>query len=100
MLAQELADRLGGIEALRHTGAFHEVEPLAAGGVWCLATERFQDFDDDALLRVFLAVAPVLRPGTPRTFSIPGDLPPRIVYRDAADPGNPTPPSRCRSRCR
>jgi len=92
VLAQELADRLGGAQALRRTGAFHEVEPLAAGGVWCLATERFRDFDEEALLRVFLAVAPVLRPGTPRTWPLRGDFPPRIVYRDAADPGNPTPP--------
>jgi hypothetical protein len=92
VLARELADRLGGVEALRRTEAFCEVATLSNGGVWCLATDSYSDFDDEALLRVFLAVAPVLRPGTPRHFERRNDVPHRIVYRDAADPRTPAPP--------
>jgi len=36
-------------------------------------------------------LAPVLRPGTPRRFEKPRDIPHRVIYRDAADPGNSAP---------
>jgi hypothetical protein len=65
---QELADRLGGVDALRATRAFHEVEPVRAGGVWLQATERYQDYGPAQITDVFRAVAPVLPAGrsTPR----------------------------------
>jgi hypothetical protein len=62
---QELADRLGGTEALRATRAFHEVAQLSGGGVWLLATADYPDFDNAALYRVFRALAPVLPIGMP-----------------------------------
>ncbi len=86
--AQELAERLGGAEALRATGAFHEVAQLAGGGVWLLATADFRQYDDDAVEPVFRALAPVLPTGTPVRRDLPperGWPPYRIVYRDAAE---------------
>ncbi|WP_030439659.1 hypothetical protein [Actinoplanes subtropicus] len=82
--AQELADRLGGADALRATGAFHEVEQLAAGGVWLLATADYRDYDQAAVERVFEAVAPVLPPGMPRRFDSADRPPNRVAVRDAA----------------
>jgi hypothetical protein len=81
---QELADRLGGVDALRATGAFHEVEQLAAGGVWLLATADYRDYDQAVVERVFEAVAPVLPPGMPRRLDRDDRPPNRVAVRDAA----------------
>jgi hypothetical protein len=83
----------GAADAIRDTGAFFEVTELAHGGVWCQATEEFDDCHDAALLKVFQAVAPVLRTGTPWRFDqVWRGEEPRLIFRDAADPGNPSPP--------
>jgi hypothetical protein len=84
---QELADRLGGVEALRDTGAFHEVARLSGGGVWLLATADYRDYDEAAMDRVFRALAPALPPGTPVLLDesrIRQGREYRVVYRDAA----------------
>jgi hypothetical protein len=86
IMPEELAARLGGADALAATGAFHQVRPLARGGVWLLATPDYRDFTDEALLRVFTVVAPVLRPGPltdwPRNH---GQPPNRVIFQDAAE---------------
>jgi hypothetical protein len=89
IVAQELLPRLGGIERLRDTGAFTQVRPLAAGGVWLQATDDYRTFDDRALIKVFEAVAPALRPGMPRHLpnTMPGKNPQRLAIRDAAELG-------------
>jgi hypothetical protein len=80
---QELADRLGGTDALRATSAFHEVSQLSGGGVWLRATADYRDFDNAALYCVFRALAAVLPAGMP--LRIPGrEDYYRIVYQDAA----------------
>ncbi|WP_328563253.1 hypothetical protein [Streptomyces coelicoflavus] len=82
---QELADRLGGAATLRVTGAFHEVDELAEGGVWLLATPDFGEYDQERIARVWGALAPVIRPGKPKQFSEePGHPPLPVVYEDAA----------------
>jgi hypothetical protein len=63
--AQEIGDRLGGVAGLRATGAFAEVDQLAHGGYWLLATERFADYDLNQADKVFRALASVLPPGRP-----------------------------------
>lgn len=85
---QELADRFGGSEALRATGAFHEVAQLSGGGVWLLATADYRDFDDAALYRVFRALAPVLPLGMPEHEGQSADYY-RIVYEDASSVTSP-----------
>lgn len=78
----ELVDRLGGVRELADTGAFVRVEPLRAGGVVLQATATLPQYDDEAMRRVFRALAPVLPPGTPRP--VPGYEDVRVVYEDAA----------------
>jgi hypothetical protein len=80
--APELAGRLGGPDALRVSGAFHEVRELPTGSVWLQATEHLDDYTGDALRRVFETVAPVLPPGEPRLYL--GKELGRIVYADAS----------------
>ncbi|MBV9449899.1 MAG: hypothetical protein JO345_28805 [Streptosporangiaceae bacterium] len=89
---RELADRLGGRQALRRTGAFHEVAQLSGGGVWLLATADYRDYDEAAMDRVFRALAPVLPAGEPvlvdeKRAQQGRDY--RIVYRDAATDSPP-----------
>lgn len=83
ILAQELGERLGGAAALRSSGAFTEVAPLARGGVWLLSTEDYRDFDLDALRRAFRVLAPVLPAGKPSRTARHGP-PFRLVYEDAS----------------
>ncbi|SHN37004.1 hypothetical protein SAMN05216499_1491 [Actinacidiphila paucisporea] len=80
--APEIAARLGGPDALRASGAFHEVRVLPTGSVWLQATEHLDDYTGDALRRVFETVAPVLPPGEPRTYL--GKELGRIIYADAS----------------
>ena len=85
ILPQELLDRVGGLETLAGSGAFVEVRPLSAGGVWLLATDDYRAFDDRALLRVFHALSPALRPGPITLWPPTPDRPPlRVVPKDAS----------------
>jgi hypothetical protein len=92
IVPQELVGPLGGVQGLTDSGAFVQVRPLARGGVWLLATEDYRQFDDEALRRVFRAVAPVLRPGLPTDYRLIhgyerrlGKSPHRLVFEDAAE---------------
>lgn len=64
--AEELGQRLGGLEALRDSGAFYEVEHLANGGYWLRATERWEEYGRPEAERLFEVLAPVLPPGRPQ----------------------------------
>ncbi|MFI7605587.1 hypothetical protein ACIBTV_10720 [Micromonospora sp. NPDC049366] len=86
IVPKELAAQLGGQVAVTETGAFSRVDALAGGALWLQATERFEEFHDDAVTRVFGALAPVLRPGLP--VEIPryrGQSPHLLVFEDAAE---------------
>jgi hypothetical protein len=86
IIPEELVAWLGGVDALRRTGAFVEVSKLAAGGVWLLATADYREFNDTAVAKVFRTLAPVLRPGQPKFRRyFPGDPPHPIVFEDAAE---------------
>lgn len=79
--AQELGDRLAGLQGLRAGGSFHTAEKLASGGYWLLATPRHEEYDEDATRRVWQSVAPVLRPGVPKRMeALRGDPPLPVVY--------------------
>jgi hypothetical protein len=83
VVAAELADRLGGADALRAIGAFAQVEQLRSGGVWLLATE---DYTDDRVEAVWRALAPVLLKRTPsRARAEREESPVRLAFRDAAE---------------
>lgn len=84
---QELADKLGGPHALQATGAFTNVTPLRNGGVWLQATDTFADYDMAAATRTWNALAPVLRPGPPRTPDPYDTTPVRLVLEDDATRG-------------
>jgi hypothetical protein len=83
VVAAGLARRLGGVEALTSTGAFAEVKALPSGDVFLQATPTPQEFDEDALRRVWVALAPVLESGLPR--QAPGFEHFEVVLEDAAD---------------
>lgn len=55
-----VAVRLGGASALADTKLFHEVRPLAHGGVLLRATEHLTEYDDAKAAQVFGLLAPVL----------------------------------------
>lgn len=85
----ELAVRLGGAAALRATGAFAEVVPLAHGGLLLRATADPDSYRDARLSAVHRALASVLPAGQP------GDLAghdlSRVVPLDARAVGLPIP---------
>ncbi|MER5636207.1 hypothetical protein ABT095_04550 [Kitasatospora sp. NPDC002227] len=83
---KELAGRLGGADALRVTGAFHEVTELPSGALRLQATDHYRDYGPEAWTAVFRALAPVLPPGVPKYFPHAEPVE-RIVYRDASAPG-------------
>lgn len=85
----ELAARLGGAEALRATGAFVEVVPLAHGGLLLRATVEPDAFQDARLQAVHRALAPVLPVGQPH--DLPGHDLSRIVPIDARAVSLPMP---------
>jgi hypothetical protein len=60
-----LVERVGGIEALRRSGAFVEVSGLRNGGVWLQATQWWEQYGAVEAERVFAALAPVLPAGRP-----------------------------------
>jgi len=78
----ELAARLGGAQRLAATGAFHTVRELRGGGLLLQATETLAGYDDQAMYRVFRALAPVLPPGIPGADPARADL--RVVFEDAS----------------
>lgn len=78
---RELAARLGGAEALRATGAFVEVVPLAHGGLLLRATAEPDAYREERLHAVHRALAPVLPSGQPR--DLPGHDLSRVVPLDA-----------------
>lgn len=84
VVPHELADRLGGAEALAPTGAFSQVEPLPHGGLWLRATDDINDWDTEAVRRVFTALVPVLPPGRPE-LSEPHAYDWQLVEEDPAD---------------
>jgi hypothetical protein len=65
VLSDELAERVGGADRLRASGAFVEAEPLAAGGWWLLATKTWDEYGPEQANRLFEILAPVLPPGRP-----------------------------------
>ena len=70
LVPAELVGELGGIGALRASGAFHEVDELGYGAAWLQATAELGDYDEAAARRVFEVLAPVLIGGTAeRSFS-------------------------------
>jgi hypothetical protein len=81
---QEIGDRLGGVEALRASGAFASVEALRNGGYWLLATEDWREFGQPAAEKIFPVLAPVLRPGEPLP-DAPDDPPYYVSRRNAAE---------------
>jgi hypothetical protein len=70
VVAAALADRLGGVSALRGSGAFEQVAELAGGSVWLQAAPRWSDYTQLRVERVFEVLAPVLPPGMPRATDI------------------------------
>jgi hypothetical protein len=81
---QEIVNRLGGAAALRAGGAFAQVEALANGGCWLLATEDWRDFGQPAAERILPVLAPALRPGEPLP-DAPDDPPYYVSRRNAAE---------------
>lgn len=63
VLNDEMTERVGGSGRLRASGAFVEVEPLAAGGWWLLATETWDEYGPEQANHLFELLAPVLPPG-------------------------------------
>jgi hypothetical protein len=60
-----LADKLGGPDALRRTGAFAKVTALPDGAVLLQATDSIFDYGPHEAYRVYSVLAPVLPPGVP-----------------------------------
>ena len=80
----EIADRLGGADALLGCSAFHTVYRLPAGGLWLQATEHVGQYTPAHAEAVFDVLRPVLPPGEPdESGNI--DLR-RIVMEDAQPP--------------
>jgi hypothetical protein len=58
--APELAERLGGADALAASEAFVEVAAVAGGSLFLRATKTIDEYDLTAAARAFSALAPVL----------------------------------------
>jgi hypothetical protein len=80
--APELAARLGGAGALAASGAFAEVAQMPGGQVFLRATPFIEDYQGEAVRRVFETLAPVLLTGQSRRPSRGGRL---VENADAAD---------------
>jgi hypothetical protein len=77
-----IVDRLGGVAKLEESGAFWRLRPLASGAAWMQATERFEDYRDAAIERVFRVLAPVLPGGLVKPTW--GNSWPTLVHADAS----------------
>lgn len=78
---KELTARLGGADALRRTGAFDEVVPLAQGGALLRATDDPGAYRAERVREVHRSLAAVLPAGQPA--DLPGQDVSRIVFADA-----------------
>ncbi|MEV5012489.1 hypothetical protein [Streptomyces sp. NPDC055692] len=78
---EELVGRLGGVDALRKTGAFARVVRLERGVV-LQSTDTVAGFSAEAMNAVFEALAPVLPPGMPKRHPAFPDI--RYIPRDAS----------------
>ncbi|WP_433353268.1 hypothetical protein ACQPYV_22495 [Micromonospora saelicesensis] len=65
VLSDEMAEQVGAVDRLRASHAFVEVEPLAAGSWWLLATETWEEYGPEQANRLFELLAPVLPAGRP-----------------------------------
>jgi hypothetical protein len=83
LVPAELVARLGGIRALRQSGAFHEVDELGYGAAWLRATADPAGYDEQAARRVFDVLAPVLIGGRARR--TPSKFQPPLAYDVNAD---------------
>lgn len=83
--APELVARLGGVSALAASGAFAEVTELPAGQVFLAATPTLEEYQGEAVRRVFQALAPVLLPGRPNPDLLAGWRARLVMDADAAD---------------
>jgi hypothetical protein len=83
LVPAELVARLGGISALRQSGAFHEVDELGYGAAWLRATADPAGYDEQAARRVFDVLAPVLIGGRARR--TPSKFQPPLAYDVNAD---------------
>ncbi|MET8282935.1 hypothetical protein [Micromonospora sp. NPDC005174] len=95
VLSDEMAERVGGADRLRVSGAFVEVEPLAAGGWWLLATKTWDEYGPEQANRLFELLAPALPAGRPEVTqwrfpavgkpAVPVTLPNVVAERDPRD---------------
>lgn len=81
MCSSTIAKTLGGAAAMRDSGAFTEVIPLAPGGLLLRATPTPREYDTAAVRRVFEALRPALPPGLPRPLDF--DTARHLVIEDA-----------------
>jgi len=63
--SQEVGDRLGGVDALRASGAFQNVERLARGGFWLQATDELATYGAAQQAKVHSVLAPALPDASP-----------------------------------
>jgi hypothetical protein len=63
-----VAERLGGAQAVRDTGAFHEVSVMRGGGLLLQATEDIRDYHGERIVSVFNALRSVLPEEMPTRF--------------------------------
>ncbi|MFD9633722.1 hypothetical protein [Streptomyces violascens] len=64
---REVISMLGGIASISSSGAFFRVIPLPSGGAVLQASESLSGYTDDVMERVFLALAPALPSGMPKS---------------------------------
>ncbi|GAB1645703.1 hypothetical protein [Krasilnikovia sp. MM14-A1259] len=84
ILAGDLADRVGGAEALMSTGAFVAARRLANGGMWLQATADYREYDERASDPVFRALVPAASGGPGPPAQAAGQPPVILVYADPA----------------
>jgi hypothetical protein len=83
--APELAARLGGAGALAASGAFDEVTELPGRQVFLRATPVLEEYEGEAVRRVFQVLAPVLLPGRPNPDLLAGLRARLVMDADAAE---------------
>ncbi|MFD9111046.1 hypothetical protein [Streptomyces bottropensis] len=83
VVSAEIAELLGGNEALRDTGAFSGVSALPNGALLLQATPTFQQYDGEAVRAVYEVFRDVLVQGEPRSpLPMPGQPPVNLVVTD------------------